>query len=371
MPTVIYTYDPLDRLIQTAGIRRFYNGSRMTTEIEGTVQCSVFQVGDHVLAEGGAGGSNLLATDLQRSVLHTVNPDKTQPIAYSVYGHRPAESGVASALGFNGERADPVTGHYVLGNGYRAYNPVLMRFNSPDNMSPFGQGGINAYGYCGGDPLNFEDSSGHFFQAINRSLKRMKTAIADFFLGAKSTKISNIKKLADGITVFDRVTKAGHKNLVIGGHGVPLGGKIVVAAGNIPLSSTGLVALARDAGVDFRDYKAVDLIICSSANLGFAQNVANLTRLPAKGFNGPVTAMLPDEWMPHMVVGELYQSSIPMRIFRNDRGIYKLSPMDFALRHYNPVKFMPESVSSIRAENSARLQRTAPPFSAHPDLHLW
>ena len=138
MPTVLYAYDPLDRLIQTAGIRRFYNSSRMTTEIEGTVQRSVFQVGDHVLAEGGAGGSNLLATDLQRSVLHTVNPDKTQPIAYNVYGHRPAESGVASVLGFNGERADPVTGHYLLGNGYRAFNPVLMRFNSPDSWSPFG-----------------------------------------------------------------------------------------------------------------------------------------------------------------------------------------------------------------------------------------
>ena len=161
MPTVLYAYDPLDRLIQTAGIRRFYNRSRMTTEIEGAVQRSVFQVGDHVLAEGGAGGSNLLATDLQRSVLHTVNPDKTQPIAYSVYGHRPAESGLASVLGFNGERADPVTGHYLLGNGYRAFNPILMRFNSPDRWSPFGKGGINAYAYCLGDPINRIDPDGN------------------------------------------------------------------------------------------------------------------------------------------------------------------------------------------------------------------
>ena len=161
MATFLYTYDPLDRLIQTAGIRRFYNRSRMTTEIEGAVQRSVFQVGDHVLAEGGAGGSSLLATDLQRSVLHTVNPDKTQPIAYSVYGHRPAESSVASVLGFNGERADPVTGHYLLGNGYRAFNPVLIRFNSPDSWSPFGKGGINAYAYCLGDPINRIDPDGN------------------------------------------------------------------------------------------------------------------------------------------------------------------------------------------------------------------
>ena len=165
MPTVLYTYDPLDRLIQTAGIRRFYNRSRMTTEIEGVVQRSVFQVGDHVLAQSGAGGSNLLATDLQRSVLHTVNPDKTQPMVYNVYGHRPADSGLASVLGFNGERADPVTGHYLLGNGYRAFNPVLMRFNSPDSWSPFGKGGFNAYAYCRGEPVNRIDPSGHMFGA--------------------------------------------------------------------------------------------------------------------------------------------------------------------------------------------------------------
>jgi RHS repeat-associated protein len=40
-------------------------------------------------------------------------------------------------LGFNGEAHDPLTGHYLLGNGHRAYNPVLMRFNSPDTLSLF------------------------------------------------------------------------------------------------------------------------------------------------------------------------------------------------------------------------------------------
>ncbi|MQU64696.1 hypothetical protein GHO25_16380 [Pseudomonas sp. FSL R10-1350] len=185
MPTVIYAYDPLDRLIQTAGIRRFYNRSRMTTEIEGAVQRSVFQVGDHVLAEGVAGGSNLLATDLQRSVLHTVNPDKTQPIAYSVYGHRPAESGLASVLGFNGERADPMTGHYVLGNGYRAYNPVLMRFNSPDSWSPFGKGGFNSYAYVLGDPINNGDKTGHVIKAFFTALKSFDESILGGVISAK------------------------------------------------------------------------------------------------------------------------------------------------------------------------------------------
>ncbi|MEE4636302.1 RHS repeat-associated core domain-containing protein [Pseudomonas alliivorans] len=36
-----------------------------------------------------------------------------------------------------------------------------MRFNQPDNLSPFGRGGLNAYAYCLGDPVNRGDPSGH------------------------------------------------------------------------------------------------------------------------------------------------------------------------------------------------------------------
>lgn len=67
----------------------------------------------------------------------------------------------AALPGFNGERIDPVSGAYHLGNGYRAYNPVLRRFNCPDSMSPFSAGGINPYSYCAGDPVNHTDPSGH------------------------------------------------------------------------------------------------------------------------------------------------------------------------------------------------------------------
>ena len=66
-----------------------------------------------------------------------------------------------SVTGFNGERIDPVSGHSHLGNGYRAYSPALMRFTCPDNLSPFGDGGINPYAYCAGDPVNHADPTGH------------------------------------------------------------------------------------------------------------------------------------------------------------------------------------------------------------------
>ncbi|MFW0758885.1 RHS repeat-associated core domain-containing protein [Pseudomonas sp. H11T01] len=165
-----YHYDPLDRLADCAlsaqaDIQRFYCKSRLATEIQGAVQTSVFQHDDQLLAQqqrqDAKVNTTLLATDQQRSVLNAIHATQPHPIAYTPYGHRPLGNGLLSLLGFNGERPDPVTGHYHLGNGYRQFNPVLMRFNSPDSWSPFGEGGLNAYGYVGGEPITGRDPTGH------------------------------------------------------------------------------------------------------------------------------------------------------------------------------------------------------------------
>jgi RHS repeat-associated protein len=115
----------------------------------------------------------LLATDHQRSVINALDENRPQPIAYTPYGHRPAENGLLSLLGFNGERPDPLTGHYHLGNGYRQFNPVLMRFNSPDSWSPFGMGGVNTYAYCGGEPVNRNDPTGHTWRPLKIFLRKI------------------------------------------------------------------------------------------------------------------------------------------------------------------------------------------------------
>jgi RHS repeat-associated protein len=169
-PLYGYHYDALDRLVECtpaeqAGTRRFYQKSRLATEIQDLVQHSIFQHDDQLLAQrqrqGGTVATTLLSTDQQRSVLNALDATPPRSIAYTPYGHRSPGNGLLSLLGFNGERPDPVTGHYHLGNGYRQFNPVLMRFNSPDSWSPFGKGGINAYAYCGGDPINRADPTGH------------------------------------------------------------------------------------------------------------------------------------------------------------------------------------------------------------------
>ncbi|WP_161959252.1 RHS repeat-associated core domain-containing protein, partial [Pseudomonas ovata] len=67
-----------------------------------------------------------------------------------------------SLSGYNGEMLDSATGWYLLGKGYRAYDPALMRFHSPDSLSPFGSGGLNPYTYCLGNPIALHDPTGHF-----------------------------------------------------------------------------------------------------------------------------------------------------------------------------------------------------------------
>ncbi|MCX5508464.1 RHS repeat-associated core domain-containing protein [Pseudomonas sp. BJa3] len=103
----------------------------------------------------------LLVTDNHGSVIGTQPPVTSYHLVYTIYGYSPGGLGLDVMLGFNGQRKAPVTGCYPLGNGYRDYDPYLMRFRSPDNLSPFTQGGINAYSYCAGEPVNSTDPSGH------------------------------------------------------------------------------------------------------------------------------------------------------------------------------------------------------------------
>ena len=165
-----YQYDPLDRLmgvglLERASTRRFYQENYLVTELDGQGQRSIVRHAAQPLAQrqsmAGVSETTLLVTDRAHSLLQTLTGNNPQQLAYTAYGHHPAESALSHLLGFNGECPDSITGHYLLGQGKRAYNPVLMRFNSPDDLSPFGEGGINSYAYCGNDPINFHDSTGN------------------------------------------------------------------------------------------------------------------------------------------------------------------------------------------------------------------
>lgn len=119
----------------------------------------------------------LLMPDPRQTPLGERSAAGLQRMAYTPYGERSDSPRPGSRTGFNGQLREP-QGWYHLGNGHRVYNPVLMRFHSPDLLSPFGKGGLNCYAYCVGDPVNYTDPTGQmpnwlqpaFTLALNISL---------------------------------------------------------------------------------------------------------------------------------------------------------------------------------------------------------
>jgi RHS repeat-associated protein len=118
-------------------------------------------------------GTLLLGCNTHNTVLAEIDSTLINASVYTAHGHRSAQMTPTGRLGFNGALTEANTGWQLLGNGYRAYNPVLMRFHSPDSLSPFGEGGLNAYAYCKGDPVNFTDPTGHGFFTWLKMAKRL------------------------------------------------------------------------------------------------------------------------------------------------------------------------------------------------------
>lgn len=98
----------------------------------------------------------LLGPDRAQSVLITRGASDRAG-GYDPFGYRVHPIG---GIAFNGQLPEASTGHYLLGHGHRSYSPVLRCFLSPDALSPFGAGGVNAYAYCHGDPVNATDPTG-------------------------------------------------------------------------------------------------------------------------------------------------------------------------------------------------------------------
>ncbi|MBC3409932.1 RHS repeat-associated core domain-containing protein [Pseudomonas sp. SWRI51] len=137
--------------------RYFYQSGALFTLKEGDLNRTIFRYSGAALAEHER-CTYLLASDSDGSALIAHDGMSAVHQSFSPYGHSPC---TISAIAYNGEVEDRYSKLYFLGIGnHRAYSSKLQRFLGSDEKSPIGEGGINSYGYCGADPVNFRDPSG-------------------------------------------------------------------------------------------------------------------------------------------------------------------------------------------------------------------
>ncbi|WP_423812527.1 RHS repeat-associated core domain-containing protein [Pseudomonas viridiflava] len=235
----------------------------------------------------------LLAIDRQDSVVDTPSAG----FAYTPYGHRHPQANPVELPGFTGQQAESITGHYALGNGYRAFNTVLMRFNSPDSLSPFGRGGLNAYAYCAGDPVNRVDPTGHFSFLMAPVLKLMgfKTTLKSSYKDSFATfELKNKRTAFKDINIYDYDSGSGEKHLFINAHGALPGiaNNSTLFGDNKFIGAGMLINEIKKQGTVLEDYKRAHIIVCLSADTStpFAGEFALKSGLPTIGYRGGVEA---------------------------------------------------------------------------------
>lgn len=353
IPVVRYGYDALDRLTshgQLDGVdcQRFYCDNRLVTEIKGGERLSIVQFGAQLVAQiqdqSEGATSTLLVTDLQQSILNALQAGLKQAIVYSPYGHLCASNGLIGSLGFNGQRLEPMTGHYLLGNGYRAFNPVLMRFNTPDSLSPFNEGGLNAYAYCAGDPINRSDATGHVFSALTKVLTNIKARHLSFATGEYVKPIEKLTRISEGLAIFVDKHKGGLR-LNVYGHGTASGG--VLKEKGILLGPKSLSEYIKSTGLHFESFDSVRLLTCHSgseflhsmnpSSAPFGQLFSDFSGLPVKAYKGRYMGGGVTTRLNKLKVGETSSRTDYFRILKKPES--RRSRLFGA--SYDPVSFQP------------------------------
>ncbi|MFZ6736047.1 RHS repeat-associated core domain-containing protein [Undibacterium sp. Ji42W] len=162
-----FSYDALGRrqakTINGVSTGFMYDGVNIVQELNGAspinnyISAGVDQVFVQQSGAGGTATSLTYLTDAIGSTIRLTNAigDKVVDYSYDPYGNTRTDAVVNNPFQYTGREND--------GNGlyyYRAryYSPATHRFIAED---PIGlAGGINGYGYVGGNPISFTDPSG-------------------------------------------------------------------------------------------------------------------------------------------------------------------------------------------------------------------
>ncbi|MBF8668960.1 hypothetical protein IR012_01200 [Pseudomonas putida] len=168
-PLYRYRYDGHNDLIgvrheQADEVLRRYQGYRLTSTRDADLLTEYLYAGDRPLGlqrPACSADNRLFVTDAPNSVVGECSGDQLHDNTYTASGGSLDNEQLVGLLGFNGEARERALGWMLLGRGYRAYNPWLMRFHSPDSAAPE-YAGINPYVYCGNNPVNWHDPSGHY-----------------------------------------------------------------------------------------------------------------------------------------------------------------------------------------------------------------
>jgi len=211
-------------------------------------------------------------------------------------------------LGYNGQLHEPGAAWQFLGNGYRIYNPVLMRFHSPDQASPFGAGGVNCYAYCEADPINNVDPSGRYLLPVAAMMGLGAMAMAGL---AISKGVADDREgaalfgvIAGGLAIGAGMVAGMHRVLIRNSPPLGMGevrfrhgryrdvvnvhgGENSSRVGAENLDGTQLAALVSDKGLGKRP---IHLLSCRSADgpVPQGQVLANATGQNVKAYSGKV-----------------------------------------------------------------------------------
>ncbi|WP_233444410.1 RHS repeat-associated core domain-containing protein [Pseudomonas monteilii] len=243
----------------------FYQKSRPITVAENNAAQSILEYASQIFAylrtDEGPDNVSITSVDGHNSPISLNVASRVAHFKFSPYGYAP-NLGMLP-LGFNGERHDQIGGLYLLGNGYRGYSPALMRFYSPDSLSPFAEGGVNSYTYTGNDPINRVDPTGHYYGKAKIIEAPLIAYYKRNFLGKK-------------------------KKLIILSHGKP---GFIQAGGNA-LNAEQLTRLLNDNNIKTNKLPT-EMHFCFSATKTkngelFIQDYANINKVDTSGFNGKI-----------------------------------------------------------------------------------